>query len=306
MLRRIIFLFLCLALLTPVNSAAQKDLTFSAIEVDLWPEYDRTSMLVIYRITLAPSVSLPASLAVRIPSRSGVPNAVAARQPDSSLINIPYNLESSTDWNNLVFQAPTSEIQVEYYDPALIKDGSKRSFEYIWAGDYSVDQFTIQIQQPIGAREMTIVPSFGEGKAAPDGFVYYISDVGSVASGQTFLVNLEYRKDTDDLSLTDMPVIPSGPISDKSLASSNIVGFLPYGLALIGIALLVGGGWWYYQSGRDPMTTKSIRRRNRRKPASQDAAPTGEDSAVYCHQCGKRASTGDRFCRTCGTQLRIN
>lgn len=54
MLKRISLLFLCLALLFPVRVFAQNDLPILVIEVDLWPEYDRASMLVIYRITLAP------------------------------------------------------------------------------------------------------------------------------------------------------------------------------------------------------------------------------------------------------------
>lgn len=306
MLKRISLLFLCLALLFPVSAFAQNDLSISAIEVDLWPEYDRASMLVIYRITLASEVTLPASLRLRIPSRVGVPNAVAAKQPDGSLINVPYDLQSSGDWGDLVFQAPTPEIQIEYYDPELIKDGMRRTFEYRWPGDYAVDMFSMQVQQPLGARDMVIAPSFGNGRSAPDGFVYYFSDIGKISLGQTFSVNLEYQKETDDLSLTDMPISPSGPISESPLTSPGLADLLPYILALIGLVLLVGGGLWYYQSGRDQLQVKPARRRNRGKPAEQEAGQIEEGEHVYCHQCGKRANKGDRFCRVCGTQLRIN
>lgn len=306
MLKKISLLFLCLMILFPVSVSAQNDLKISAIEVDLWPEYDRASMLVIYRVTLAPEVTLPASVNLRIPSRVGVPNAVAAKQADGSLINIPYDLQNSGDWGQLVFQAPTPEIQLEYYDPALVKEGTKRSFEYRWPGDYAVTRFTMQVQQPIGAREMMISPSFGAGMTAPDGFVYYSYDSGAVAMGQTFSVNIEYQKDTDDLSLTDMPISPSVPISESPLTSPGLADLLPYILALIGLILLIGGGLWYYQSGRDQLQVKPGRRRNRRKPSEQEAVTTEDGDFVYCHQCGKRASKGDRFCRACGTQLRIN
>ena len=51
---------------------AQNDITFAGLEIDLWPEYDRPDMLVIYRITLDNSVKLPAQLTLRIPAAVGL------------------------------------------------------------------------------------------------------------------------------------------------------------------------------------------------------------------------------------------
>lgn len=306
MLKRISLLLLCLVILFPAGVSAQDNINFSTIEVDLWPEYDRPSVLVIYRITLASEIQLPAEISLRIPSRVGVPNAVAAKQADGSLINIPYDLQNSGDWGNLVFQAPSPEIQLEYYDPSLTKEGLNRSFEYIWPGDYAVDRFSMQIQQPLGASDMRISPSFGNGTAAADGFVYFISEIGAIPLGQTFSINLEYIKETDDLSLTDMPISPSGPISESPLNSPNLADALPWFLGLIGLVLLVGGGLWYWQSGREQGQVQPARRRSRKKTSQAEAAQMTDGDFVYCHQCGKRASQGDRFCRACGTQLRIN
>ena len=164
----------------------------------------------------------------------------------------------------------------------------------------------MQIQQPMGARDMVIAPSFGDGKAAADGFVYFTSEIGAIPLGQSFSVKLEYQKDTDDLSLTDLPISPSGPISESPLASPNLANTLPWLLGLIGLVLLVGGGLWYWQSGREQTQVQTDHRRVRRKPAQPEAMQTEDGNYIYCHQCGKRASQGDRFCRSCGTQLRIN
>jgi hypothetical protein len=30
-----------------------------------------------------------------------------------------------------------------------------------------------------------------------------------------------------------------------------------------------------------------------------------ESVELYCHECGTRAQTGDRFCRVCGSKLRV-
>ena len=73
----IIILIACTPLLPAL---AQSEVKLSSMEVDLWPEYDRPNVLVIYRITLPPTTTLPVDLSFRIPAAAGEPSAVAVRQ----------------------------------------------------------------------------------------------------------------------------------------------------------------------------------------------------------------------------------
>jgi hypothetical protein len=66
-----------------------------------------------------------------------------------------------------------------------------------------------------------------------------------------------------------------------------------FGLALIVIALF---SYW-----RSTQSTEEKTPRRRRRQNAQDA---GEQQA-YCHECGARAHPGDRFCRTCGSRLKV-
>ncbi len=99
-----------LILFSFVSVQAQAEPVLASISVDLWPEYDRSSMLVIYHMILSPEVVLPAELSVPIPAGAGSPHAVAIRQPDNSLITVPYTLERQKDWAVVVFQATAPEI----------------------------------------------------------------------------------------------------------------------------------------------------------------------------------------------------
>ncbi|MEK6220761.1 MAG: hypothetical protein N2D54_00755, partial [Chloroflexota bacterium] len=56
---------------------AQAQPSFSSVVVQLWPEYDRQEVLVIYSITLADDTQLPAQITVNIPIAAVVPTAVA-------------------------------------------------------------------------------------------------------------------------------------------------------------------------------------------------------------------------------------
>lgn len=72
-------------------------------------------------------------------------------------------------------------------------------------------------------------------------------------------------------------------------------------LVFLGLVLIGGGGYWYWRSGQQESPAKA--RRRRRAPRQETAAAFTQE-AIYCHQCGKRAGAGDRFCRSCGSRLR--
>lgn len=301
MLKRFLALFLLLACLTPRSVLAQEELRLPSVEVDLWPEYDRPNVLVIYRLTLPSSASLPQALHLRIPTSAEI-NAVAVRQTDGNLFTIPYEPQVAGDYTEISFQATLPDVQIEYYDPGLVKEGSSRHFEYTWPGDYAVESMEVQVQQPVDATDMRISPNLGNGVTAGNGLTYYTAEVGSLDAGQTFSITFDYNKPNDVLSYTTQQLEASGPISDTT-AGISFTTILPWVLGILGVVLIAGGGIWYWQSGREPA---QIKRRTRRKPSAgpETAPPVQEGAYVYCHQCGKRAAPGDRFCRTCGTQLR--
>ena len=287
----------------PSSVSAQTDITLSELQIDLWPEFDRPSMLVIYKGTLQPGVSLPASLTLRIPVSAGEPNAVAVKQVDGSLISADYQRQVSGDWSLISFTATTPEIQLEYYDPSLDQVDNQRHYEFNWPGDYAVDQMVVRVQQPAGATNMRISPNMGNGQIANDGLVYFSTQIGSVAQGSTFAISIDYEKDSDTLTSGGMQVEPSAPITSDTPGRIDLSQALPWALGGLGLLLIFGGGWWYWQSTREePRPAKQRRRRTATAGSRQDEVTSGE--AVYCHQCGKRAEPGDRFCRSCGTKLR--
>lgn len=293
-----------LSVFLPRAAVAQDVTTLSELEVDLWPEFDQPSMLVIYRITLPPEGSFPLDVELRIPTAAGAPNAVAARQANGTLLNLEYDVSPGSEWSQISFTATTPEVQIEYYDPRLEKDGDNRHFEYRWPGDYAVDNFSIQVQQPSGASNMRISPSFGAGETRSDGLVYYTSEIGSVSLGQALGIAIDYQKESDELSAPSVPVEPSGPLGDSTDGYLTRLPALPWFVGGMGLLLIAGGAFWYWRSGKEPFRSATKPTPRRRKSASQGEVVGAEDQHIYCHQCGKRALPGDRYCRVCGTLLR--
>ena len=308
MLKRILPILLVLIFLVTGKVLAQQAVRYAEFQIDLWPEYDRAEMLVIYRIHLSQDVKLPVNVTLRIPAAAGEPNAVAVRQMDGALLNAAYERRVDGQWAYISVTATMPEIQMEYYDPQLEIDGADRHFEFSWLGDNPVDAMRILVQQPIGAGSLQIEPDLGSLSQGGDGMFYYVMDVGSPEAGDEVNVKLDYQKDSDFLSVESLQVQPSAPIATSEQSGFDFMRALPWILGAIGLILLAGGGFWYWQSGRERSQPTQYKRTRRQRdypiePLMQSGS--GVDDGVYCHHCGKRAASGDRFCRSCGTKLRV-
>ena len=308
MSKRTLILIILAALLLPSGVSAQSNLTLSLLHVSLWPEYDQPSMLVIYDATLSPEVQLPAELTFKIPATAGGPTAVAVRQGDNQLYTVAHTSQMTGEWEAITFMATTPEVRLEYYDPGLTMADSKRDYIFHWPGDYTVDSLVFEVLRPVGASNMNTNPELGNPvTSSTDGLTYYRAEVGSFQSGQEFTLTLNYTKTSDTLTAENLPVQPSAPVNPSPSAINIrsilpwVLAAMPWILATLGLALIVFAVFWYRQTGRE----KSPVRTRRRKAAQPAIEPAGQDSGVYCHNCGRRAEPGDRFCRSCGVRLRI-
>jgi len=304
----LILLVLGVLLLAP-GAQAQGPLGLAALEVDLWPEYDRPDVLVIYKAKLPANVSLPVDITLKIPAVSGEPFAVAVRQMDGALLNATYDRQVEGDWALITVTATMPEIQLEYYDPQIVMAGDERSYTYVWPGDYDVDEMRIVIQQPVGASQMSVEPNLGSfSQIQGDPMQYYLMDVGSPKKGESVSVDVSYLKDTDVLSIESLQVQPTGPINGNDGGrQSDLLTYLPWLLGGLGILLLAGGGVWYWQMNKmekQPAVKKRSRRGKAAIKSPEQISAENGSQGNFCQQCGKRAASGDRFCRSCGSKLR--
>lgn len=306
------FFILLLALTTPtaVFAQRQQSVRFQHIQIDLWPEYDRQAMLVIYRAVLSSDVSLPADVTIRIPASAGEPHAVAVRGADGIALNAEYEIQVLDEWAYINLTTNYPEIQIEYYDSNIVREDNVRKFVYNWPGDYAVDSIVMLVQQPTGATNISTMPRLTEITSDASGRLYLQGEIGAVAQGETFSMTVTYEKDTDDLTINFLEVDSSAPISTATPGRMSVDSALPYAMAILGVVVIFIAGFWYWSTGRQQnaprkRSGKSEKRRRSRvvEPEMHDHNPY--EQSTFCHQCGKRATTGDKFCRSCGAKLRI-
>jgi hypothetical protein len=298
-------LLIILALLAfPRFALAQTEIRFSTVDVELRPEYDRPTLLVMQRMTLTADTILPAVASLRIPASAGKPHVVAVGASIAQVTDfgVKYDLASEGDWVtvNVSLAAGDRAIWLEYYDPGLVKNGTTRTFSYTWPADYAADNLVIRVQEPVGATNFKV--SAGElpftTQATADGTRYYAFNPGSVAAAAPLRLVVNYSRQTDTLSVESQPVTAAAPLPEFN-GRSILIG----GLVALGIGLIAGGIGWYWYTGRKSAAPPA-RKRHQSVATTPEGQPPSDGDAFYCHNCGRRASTGDRFCRSCGVPLR--
>jgi hypothetical protein len=276
------------------------DTHLAVLEVDLRPEFDKPDMLVIYHLVLAADEKLPATLTVRIPARVEKPTAVqAVDSMDGSLTSLPYTIISKENWLYITFMSATSEINFEYHDPLLNKEDSSRSYQFLWAGDYQIDNLSIYIQEPIGAKRMMVSPSLGSPKVGDNGITYHYSMLGELTLGTGFSIGIQYEKETDELSLPQLAVQPSGNLDESTPGRVTMMELFPWLVGFALILIIAGGFWWLWVIRHSPD-------QKRRHFHHRMTVGRKKDDHIYCHECGQRAERGDIFCRICGSRLRLS
>ena len=292
---------LAVVLLAVSAAAPQSGTVFSSLGIDLWPDYDRPGVLVIYRATLAPDVPLPARLVFRIPAAAGFPNAVAERPAAGQLTTLPY--ERTVDGKTALIDLTASRpiVQLEYYDPAITRDGVRRSFAFTWSGDFEVQDFGISLQQPALARNFTTVPEAISAARSVDGLTYHTLSRAGVKVGETVEIRASYETASDQLSVeTIAPVaapVPT-PAAGNDTASDNRTMRMAFTALFVSVAAVVVS--LMVRSQRQARSTP----RSTPPPRTARSDTSGGKATRFCTQCGAGVDDGDRFCQSCGAPLK--
>ena len=304
-MRKILFVSLIsLMIFTPVFAQAdQSEIVFERLQIDIWPEYDRSDVLIIYRLSLSDEVSLPADLTFRIPRAASEPYNVAMEDVDGMLYNLDYTLTEQDDWLLVTLTTPSPSVQFEYYDPRIERNENIRDFDFTWLGDYTVQSLSVVIQKPTNTLEFNMEPDMGEGEVQQDGLRYFTKMYGAVEAGTVFTVHLNYDKPNETLSASYQPVEAVEPVTETTSGRTTFRAMLPWMLGVLGLILIAAGvSFWF---GKPKFEEKDQRHR-RRSASQEETAVDFKPAGNYCHQCGKRAQPGDLFCRSCGAKLRLD
>jgi hypothetical protein len=309
-------------LLATTTLAQTTSPAFSELVVELWPEYDQPSVLVIYRASLASDVPLPATVTFRLPDHINDVHAIAAER-DGGLFNLdPSNIQQTrtNDALLLTLTVEDPDIHLEYYDPEiLLKDAQNRQLEYMFQLDYPIETVRFQVQTPLEATGFSVSPSPTDSFTDNRGLTYQIIETTGLAEDGAVNISATYARNTDTPSAQLLQPSESAPVTDIQVVTDEVTdGFnLSLGYLLIGggvLLLMITGGYWWWSnhrpqqetiprsSGPAPRRTVRQKKRAANRKASQQAAKT--QNSGYCYQCGTALRNDANFCHVCGAERR--
>jgi len=310
MKRILLLLTSLLSILFAVSPAlAQTPPALSAMEIELWPEYDKPSVLVIFRGTVAPNVPLPVTLTFEIPSKF-TPLAVAYQDPQGLLYDLKYTTTASVSTTALTFSVPTNSFQFEYYDTTLDTTTPSRKFNFGWRTSYPIQALSLVVQQPVNASNFSTTPKT-ESSVGADGLTYFKQIRSNVSANEPITLEMAYTKNDSILTASTVKPPAAEPVSiaTPAASSSNNQTLIITIIAALAVVAVFGGVVWAVRNREESAASpESAPRRHKEKghpprPKEVNPAKSGT-AAAFCHQCGEPAAPDDNFCRKCGTQIR--
>lgn len=285
--------------LTPFATVAQDELQVESLEIALWPEYDRSEMLVIVRMRLTSDNPLPMTVELPIPAHVGEPSAVAKWDPDLGPNDqVQWSRIEDDEWSKIAIETDTAGVWLEYYD-ALTLDNGERSYSFQWPGGFKIGSLRFKVQQPQAADSMRV--SEATDIVEESGLKYHIIDAGSLQASDRYQIEISYFNSTGQLT---NPATIVRPAATRG-STPNISAWLPYVIGGFGLLMLILGAILWFRLRREMGDGSSRRRQRRRTKLDGEPQPKQTTRAQrFCQHCGIRANLDDNFCRNCGTKLR--
>ncbi|HEY5730909.1 MAG TPA: zinc ribbon domain-containing protein [Anaerolineales bacterium] len=293
-MRKWLILLTVLVMLFPSSAQAQTPVALESLKVLLWSEYDQPSMLVIYDFTLTDATQVPTTMDVRFPRDANITAVAFNSGGELLLANYQTQPEQDANWQVItLFVTERTNYHIEYYQP-LERDGDQRSFTYQWTGDYSINDFDVEVQVPDDSKGVKTDPAIPLVQNQP--FLSGGAMMSGLAQGEPYQLQLEYSRSRETVAATPISsqVEPIAPVDENTDGRSTLDN-LPLFLGGFGVALILAALFYFFR-GQSPIRTP--------KPRKRSHGPQEPSMASYCPECGTRSHDGDRFCRACGSKLR--
>ncbi len=285
-------LIVLFTLILPAKGYAQDKVTnIDLLVIELWPDYDRASVLVLITGTLPTDTKLPASVTLPFPETAQL-NAVA--RIDSTDGIMKDDISSSLSHGELTFITPDLRFRVEYYLLYTVNN-NQRTFNFNWVADLSVNKLQLRVQQPISASSLSTEPAPVNVFGGEDGFTYHAFPEQAVPAGKSISVQVDYTMIMAKLSAESLtpssesvqePKLPSTSKTTAGVNWSFVAVVLICIIIVIVFVLKITTG----RAGPD-------------RPITSHEKSKTQSRAKFCSNCGSPKDKDDKFCRKCGTGL---
>ncbi len=275
------------------------------LQISIWPEYDRPSVLVLIEGTLADSSNLPREISVVVPASATSVVATYQNSDGTLAVEQPFKTaDAGNGLTRLTYTVKTAEYHVEYYDN-LIRGNPDKTIDFAFQAPGPADQVVLEVQQPLKATNITFSPALTDTRD-DGGFKIYGTKFTNVAAGQTLNLQIKYTKADPNPSVQPTAAPVSAPAAANAPAGTDWTNvFVVAGLVTLGLAAFLGFMLIRQRSQMVPVPVGPQERARRGGKRRRGAASAGKSAgSSFCTQCGRALGAEDNFCPTCGAKRR--
>ena len=181
--------------------AAGKEITIGSMKVSLMPEYDTTSVLVVYEGKFFNREAFPREVLFFLPLGVTKLTDVCSLSPGGQHFCQLFDIKPGSDKNLLNVKLPYSDFFIDFqYAPFKAKPNSERDFTYAIESNYDIKNLSVVIQSPYRAERFTIDPAGGK-EFEKEGYQNYRYELKDVKKGERKLFHITYYKADDKPSV---------------------------------------------------------------------------------------------------------
>jgi hypothetical protein len=300
--RLLAFAALAFALSPPSSTAQFETAEIEDMKIDLWPEYDRPSTLVMYRFRLTAGADLSAPVAIPVPAGVEEPHAVAWRDDKGSLFVADFTRRVEGDRAMVVARLGSREGQLEFYADIAF-DGTKRSIRFDWPGGAEVGALSFQVQRPRGASGFQVSPAPSRQWEGEDRLTYALVTLGPQEASARPSIEVRYEKATAGLSAQAAQAAPAASAASGSAGPQR-----PPSPSESGTEPEESPPSWLLAAGgavAGALVFALLQALGRTREPGAKPKDTGErEKPIFCPQCGTKGRRTDSFCMNCGARLK--
>jgi hypothetical protein len=245
-------------------------------DVQVWPEYDQPTVLVIATGSVVTGTTFPQSLSFPLPADASI-HAVAYPGEAGNLLTLPWTTEAGPAGQAVVFELNQPHFVVEYYAD-ILSVPPNRSFDLDLGIPYAAQQATVTLRQPARASALQVTPAMAAAGVDELGNPTYALDLGPLAAGQSVPFQVSYTK-VDGEPSRPAAGLHSGGCGDARAGRGRAE------LVAVGAGHRRGG------SGRhgDPLCRSKSAQRSRLAPDSAARGPQKRGARGPAARCGQQA-----------------
>jgi len=298
------------------ESPAVANLVMARLRLSIWPEYDDSRVLIMWRGEMAPRQAFPTHITLPLPKGAEIVGAGMISE-QNELLHHPYEVLPGDTQDSLQLNLPVPRFFLEFYYGPFTASGAEKRFTYTMPTPYPIEVLEVDIQQPLKATNFTLDPAPMERLTDNQGFTYHQFAYRDIGADQPQTFTISYTKTVPTPSVPKQQPAPQRPRNVRQLSGNVLVS-----LSILAGAILIFAGWaWLLrgsQSRHIPVASSAPRptptpsaflallQEDVQRQETTDATPVQLQTRVvnFCAHCGHNLLSDDRFCSGCGKPIK--